>query len=366
MLILGNTTPKTMLLRFKPSLRRQTTRVFFQKRKLNCIFLLLFTFSFVVNAQKCKIIGNITGLGNSNVVFSYLQNGITLSDTIKTTNDKFVYYPKQSDNRMVSIRCSIGKPTTFWYEHGEIIIKGSRRKNILHITNTPENNILNEYRAQIESVLNEKQPITLHKETLKFIASHTKTCTAAYLLYWETIAAEAPLETYLSLYQSLSGVVKASFYGIETRKRLDILQNQPLPDKIAPIFALPDTMGQIVDLSYYLGKVVLLDFWGHWCPPCIKAVPRLKILKAKYQDRLVIIGIAAASINEKNKWIETIRKHQMNWVQLSELEGDGGKVNTHYNIQAFPTYLLINEQGVITHRSLLFEEIEQGLSILMK
>ena len=61
----------------------------------------------------------------------------------------------------------------------------------------------------------------------------------------------------------------------------------------APDFSLTTLAGQTVTLEQYRGKVVLLDFWATWCPPCRMTIPLLIKLQEKYRDEgLVILGIS--------------------------------------------------------------------------
>ncbi|HEY1011376.1 MAG TPA: TlpA disulfide reductase family protein, partial [Herpetosiphonaceae bacterium] len=62
----------------------------------------------------------------------------------------------------------------------------------------------------------------------------------------------------------------------------------------APPFALPDLTGTMVRLSNYQGKVVVLNIWATWCPPCVRETPRLVRLAQQYQDAgLVVLGVNA-------------------------------------------------------------------------
>ncbi|MCJ7596806.1 MAG: TlpA family protein disulfide reductase [Desulfobacterales bacterium] len=64
-------------------------------------------------------------------------------------------------------------------------------------------------------------------------------------------------------------------------------------DRPAPDFLLEDLSARGVSLKQSKGSVVLLDFWATWCPPCLRSIPELVDIQAKYRDRgLVIIGIS--------------------------------------------------------------------------
>ena len=61
----------------------------------------------------------------------------------------------------------------------------------------------------------------------------------------------------------------------------------------APAFSLPDLQGHEVKLSQFKGKVLVIDFWATWCPPCREAIPDLIAMKKKYGPRgFDIVGIS--------------------------------------------------------------------------
>jgi len=60
----------------------------------------------------------------------------------------------------------------------------------------------------------------------------------------------------------------------------------------APVFSARDLDGRDVALASFRGKVVLINFWATWCPPCRAEIPDLVALQEKYRDQLQIIGVS--------------------------------------------------------------------------
>jgi thiol-disulfide isomerase/thioredoxin len=114
--------------------------------------------------------------------------------------------------------------------------------------------------------------------------------------------------------------------------------------------------GGPVRLADLRGKFVLLDFWGHWCAPCLRAMPCLMALHDAFADQgLVVIAVhdgTAKSIAEIDEQIAPARRRQ--WFGrdlpfLVALDGDGSTIDA-YGITSFPTSLLIDRDGKVVQR----------------
>jgi len=72
--------------------------------------------------------------------------------------------------------------------------------------------------------------------------------------------------------------------------------------------------GSTFKLEDYRGKVLVVDFWGTFCPPCVKQVPELVKLNEKYRDRgLMLIGLTADPPSDQDKVEEFIKRFQVNY-----------------------------------------------------
>lgn len=98
------------------------------------------------------------------------------------------------------------------------------------------------------------------------------------------------------------------------------------------------------------GKLVLIDFWGSWCVPCIQEMPLLKELHEKYGKKgLVILGISLDK--ERKKWQESLDKYKPIEIQVSDLKGWESASRIDYGVQAIPFTVLIDDSGKIIARN---------------
>jgi peroxiredoxin len=122
----------------------------------------------------------------------------------------------------------------------------------------------------------------------------------------------------------------------------------------APDFKLVTIGGEEFYLSDFEGKVVMLNFWGTWCPPCRKEIPDLVNLQAKYnKDGLEIVGITltSGSASEIQKFAND---KQMNYTILTDFGNDETQAVTNLYgqtigqpISSIPTTLVIDREGYI-------------------
>lgn len=109
----------------------------------------------------------------------------------------------------------------------------------------------------------------------------------------------------------------------------------------APDFTLNDVNGKSLSLSSFKGKIVLLDFWGTWCGPCIQSIPKLKGLYSKYGGAGFEIFSVANDANA-TKWKNTVLNKDMKWSNAIDQDE---KVCKLYQIKAYPTFFLIDKSG---------------------
>lgn len=129
----------------------------------------------------------------------------------------------------------------------------------------------------------------------------------------------------------------------EQQRKLDGFQSG---DVEAPSFTLKNLEGKNVSVADYRGKWVILDFWGTWCPWCIKGFPALKEAYAKYTGKLEIIGIDCGDAEEQ--WREGVKQFELPWVQVYKPEAET-KILADYYVEAFPTKVIITPEGKVAN-----------------
>ncbi len=114
--------------------------------------------------------------------------------------------------------------------------------------------------------------------------------------------------------------------------------------KAAPGFTLKDLEGKPIKLSDFSGKVVLLNFWATWCPPCREEIPALVALQKQYAAQgLVVLGI---SMDEGGpaRVASFIKKTAINYPVVL---GDEKTSTAYGGIQVLPTTFVIDRKGQI-------------------
>ncbi len=125
---------------------------------------------------------------------------------------------------------------------------------------------------------------------------------------------------------------------------------------------LPDVQAHTLDgradsLSRYRGKIVLLDFWATWCGPCVRAQPELVRFKNALQGRPFEI-IALSVDRNAQKVLDHMQQQPMPWVNWHI--GHDSPIVTDWNILGYPSYLILDAEGVVQSRGHHFGTREQA------
>jgi peroxiredoxin len=137
--------------------------------------------------------------------------------------------------------------------------------------------------------------------------------------------------------------------GTKTGDARKLIENpRRARETYAPDFSVTTSDGEYLALEDLRGKVVLLDFWGTWCPPCVASVPSLRNLRKRFEKEPAFVMIGISSDSEKEKWLAFIAKNQMIWPQFLDRDR---RVQRAFEVRAFPTYIVIDHEGIVRFRT---------------
>lgn len=159
--------------------------------------------------------------------------------------------------------------------------------------------------------------------------------------------------------------VKAEAGNDRDRKRARRYVNHPelARARMVPPFAVTTVSGQPFAMDDLQGKVVLLDFWAVWCPPCRAALPHLREIAKKFEGQpLVILSISLDG--DEQKWRAFIARNGMTWPQYREA-GVKGVLARMFGVIAIPRTFLIDADGVLQEEHLGDALIEGKLEQLV-
>jgi thiol-disulfide isomerase/thioredoxin len=123
--------------------------------------------------------------------------------------------------------------------------------------------------------------------------------------------------------------------------------------------------GTDVDLSKLRGKVVLVDFWATWCGPCLREIPNIKKMYAKYHAKgFDVIGISVD--DNKGKLEEFLKDEKLPWPCIYDHgTPEGARLSEAYGVLSIPQAILIDQDGKVVALEARGEELERLLTQLI-
>jgi thiol-disulfide isomerase/thioredoxin len=345
--------------------------------------------------QKHNIEANINGLGNDTIIVSYIplskMDGVTepIHDIIHSNNGHFAYdtpiqepimlyifskkgefirrsgHPYRPDEKYIVVLLRPDDKLTIQGELKELFIdyqiKGSEfneqyaqvRKGFIE-----ENSKAVSLELELDSLPSNSANIELINELFKkrndiykisrttilgYIRNNLNKELSAYYL------SRQPLAILGEYYNELSVDVRNGLFKnaldnrYNTFRKFTKAKEAELKIKegeIAPNFVLQSLSGDF-SLADVKNRYIILDFWGSWCPPCIKGFPKMKEYYSKYKDRVEFIGIDCNEAEEK--WRNAVQKYELPWTQVINASDINEDVSVMYGIQNFPTKIILDK-----------------------
>lgn len=146
-----------------------------------------------------------------------------------------------------------------------------------------------------------------------------------------------------------------------------VQSKEDVVSNVRPLFKLKDIEGKVRDVKEWDGKVLMINFWATWCPPCRREMPAFIELQEKYQNKgFTIVGVA---LDTKEAVINFTDPMGMNYpILLADQEGITLTKAYGNNLGVLPFTVIVDRKGNIIHRQrteLTFEQVEGMIKPLL-
>ncbi|WP_321515772.1 TlpA disulfide reductase family protein [Marinifilum fragile] len=366
----------------------------------------------IVDAQEYKISGTIKGLDHVNGMMYYedasAERGFRL-DTIKFEKGNFEYKAKIKGSEVLRMSFRTDKlmkmagrgyfPTKavmlyyIAYPGADIKVKGEATDYCnAYPYGDKENETMAKLHAKIYPLMNEtvnlavknavdstltddqkktneKKAEELSRKTndlrLAFLEEHASSIVGLWLMEDMIIRSQIEMEKVADLMETVdSDKYKDLSYYKALAQRVEGFKTTGVGAQAPNISGKNIMDGADFDLESLRGKYVIIDFWGTWCGACLAGVPEMKKFRDKHSDKLQILGLAKDRVLTKVQ--KCIEKNGMNWPNVLVGKGEQDYV-AKYNVQGYPTKILLDKDGKILLRSVgevesFYHDVEKLIS----
>jgi Peroxiredoxin len=218
----------------------------------------------------------------------------------------------------------------------------------------------------LDSIIKVKEELTqnLNKTITDYIDS-SKNCIATTFFIKDYILREKSLNETKDFFNQLTEYVKNSAEGKALYKEIEKIEKVNIggtPDN----FSLPTPDGNEISLESFRGNYLIIDFWASWCAPCLAEAPNLKKIYDKWGGKgLEILGISLDKEKDREKWINAISKNNLNWPQVSSLNGWDCPIAKRFNITAIPRMYILDKEGKIINQDIRGDVLSNTIDSLL-
>jgi peroxiredoxin len=100
-----------------------------------------------------------------------------------------------------------------------------------------------------------------------------------------------------------------------------------------------------VELSNFKGKVIVLNFWATWCPPCVEEMPSLEVMQTRLQGHVEVLGVSIDQ--DGDAYQRFLKEHGINFVTVRDPEQKSSEL---YGTHGWPETYIIDERGIVRRK----------------
>lgn len=112
---------------------------------------------------------------------------------------------------------------------------------------------------------------------------------------------------------------------------------------------VPDLEGRSHALADWSGKVVVVNFWATWCPPCLAELPEFQLFTQKASDKVVVVGVNLITTEKEGERgvIRFASQNKLTWTQLTD---PAGELQRGFAVTTIPTTVVLSPDGRVVDR----------------
>ncbi len=155
------------------------------------------------------------------------------------------------------------------------------------------------------------------------------------------------------------GVLARRDYERLTREFKTLAIGEPAPE-----IDEEDVFGNPLKLSSHRGKVVVIVFWSTNCIPCMKMLPHERELIKKYErQQFALLGVNVDT--DRERACEVMKQHDIFWPNWWDGDESQRTISKRWALSVLPTVYVLDAKGIIRHKHLRGEQLEQAIASLM-